>query len=94
MDANEFLKFLEQCIEVGGKEGAAAILFELSREEMETNSKYSAAYAAVKKCLGDSAPAAIDEGFKEIRKDENDHCVKFQLMASNEIGVKLGSPNS
>ena len=36
---NAFLKFLEDCVKIGGKEGAAAILFELSREEMETNSK-------------------------------------------------------
>lgn len=94
MDEVEFLKFLEECADTGGSEGAAAILFELSRQEMATNSRYSSALAAVKKCLGDKIPAAIEDGFKEIRKDENDHCAKFQLMASNEIGIKLGNPNS
>lgn len=92
MDTKKFLDFLEACCEVGGDKGASTILFELSREEMETNSKYSSALASIKKCLG-IVPSEIVEGFKEVMKDENDHCLKFQLYASHFTGIKIGNIN-
>ena len=91
MDSLDFLKFLKECID---NNDASAILYELSREEMETDSKYASALKAVKKILGDQMPAMIEDGFKEVMQDENDHCVKFQLYASNCEGIKLGTADS
>lgn len=91
----EFYKFLEDCRRLGGKAGAAAILFELGREEMETNSQYSAAHQVVKELLSSVQidTNTINQTFAEIQQDENDHSVKYEKMASALIGIKLGNPN-
>lgn len=90
MSSEEFNKYLHQCEEIGGKEGAASILFQLSREEMETNSQYSAALRVIKKLLGATYNNQMDTFFKAVMQDENDHSLKFQWAASELTGIKVG----
>lgn len=90
MKSEDFNDFLEQCRKMGGKEGAAAILFQLSREEMETNSQYAAALRVIKDILGAVYTNQMETFFKAVMQDENDHSLKFQWAASELTGIKVG----
>lgn len=90
MKAEEFNDYVEKCKKIGGKEGAAAILFQLSREEMETNSQYSIAMRAVKEVLGPAYTNQMDKFFQAVMQDENDHSLKFQWAASELVNIKVG----
>ena len=100
MDSNEFNKFVAQCEEQGGKEAAASILFQLAREEMETNSQYAVALGAVKRILvkaggpvtGKQYERQMNEFFEAVMKDENDHCLKFQWAGSELVDIPVGKP--
>lgn len=78
------------------EEIAASILFELKRQESETNSNYALALAAVVDLLRDSEYADVDaiaEKFDEIMNDENDHAAAFNAMASGLLGLRAGDAN-
>ena len=93
MKTEDFIKYLEQLRTTtkSKQDAAASILFMLSQDEAETNSQYAAAYSAVKELLGNNIPAVFEDYFKEIMQDENNHCLKFQALAAQCFGVKIGN---
>lgn len=76
-------------------ECAASILFELKRQESETNSNYALALQAVLRLIksGEAhfSPDLMMSRFQEIMTDENDHAAAFNEMASDLLRVGRGS---
>lgn len=75
---------------------AASILYNLKQQESETNSNYAAAYAFITETLGitDVNGTKIADVFDEIMADENDHAAKFDKLANELIGVRIGRTES
>lgn len=70
---------------------AASILFDLKKQESETNSNYALALIEISNILGDDMPEDYIEMFNEIMQDENDHAAKFNHMANKLMGYDDGS---
>lgn len=66
---------------------ASCILFELAREEMETNSIYAAAIRFAAECMDEQGAEILANG-REIMGDEDNHCTRFKALASACLDIQ------